>query len=584
MPFDSFMTAALTKELSNRLTGLKVDKVCQPERDEVDLLFHAGARSRLVINCTASTPYMALSSGSRENPSVPPMMCMLLRKHLSRAKITSVSQVGFDRIIRITFDSGDELGFRKSKDLYCEMMGRGSNLIFADENNKILAAFRQNDITTKFGRVVMVGAPYEPMPLQDKIETLSCTQEAFVTALSHLPPDTRLDLAIQKSFTGFGKLTAREVVFRASGDAEALCGNVDHSKLWASFSQICDCVREGNFSPCLIYESEEAYENGATPIDFSFLNICQFGEDFYIKECECVSQAIEEYYLVRNEKERQKQHHNDIAQILKNCKNRLERKIAVQMQQMEDAKDAEKNRLFGDLIMQELYRIRRGDCSLLAMDYAVGTEHCIQLDPMLTPSQNAQHYYKEYAKKKTALVKLEEQIRIAQEEMEYANSVLASLEHATSSTDLEEIRQELSHWSYGRRLVTGLKKPQKKEGRAKPRQILLPSGNFCYIGMNHYQNDTISTHLAQKEDLWFHVKNYHGSHVLLKKQDGNGIHNEDIELCASYAAYFSEVGDSDRVEVDYTEARFLKKPNGSKPGFVTYKNHTTVIVPPRKPN
>ena len=217
MPFDAFMTAALTRHLSDTLTGMKVDKICQPERDEVDLLFRFGGRNRLVINCTASTPYMALSAVTRENPAVPPMMCMLLRKHLSRAKITAIDQFGFDRTIRITFDSGDEMGFRKSKYLYCEMMGRGSNLVFADENNRILAAFRQNDITTKFDRVVMVGVLYEPMPPQDKIDPITCDYDTFASLLSSLSQDARVDLIFQKQFSGFGKLTAREIVAWRSG-------------------------------------------------------------------------------------------------------------------------------------------------------------------------------------------------------------------------------------------------------------------------------------------------------------------------------------------------------------------------------
>lgn len=583
MPFDSFMTAALTHELSQKLCGLKVDKVCQPERDEIDLLFRIPDRSKLIINCTASTPYMALSDQPRENPAVPPMMCMLLRKHLSRAKITSIEQIGFDRIIRISFDSGDELGYFKSKHLYCEMMGRGSNLIFADDDQKILAAFRQNDLSTKFDRIVMVGFTYAPMPTMDRIDPILCDKSLFVDRFNALPEESRLDQFFQKNFLGFGKLTAREVVYRACGDAEGTTATVSADRLWDAFSSVVDVVKNRDFSPCIIYSSQDALKKGESPIDFSFTDIQQFDGCAYVVPCSSASEAIEKFYLNRNAAERRRQHYNDIALILKNCKNRLEKKIAAQEVQLADASDAEQDKLYGDLIMQEMYRIRKGDTFVEATDYSCEPYGVVRvpLDPMLSPAQNAQSYYREYTKKKTATKKMQEQIAIAKEELAYADSIYSMLDHADSSADLMQIRQELSHWSYGRRLVSSLKKPQAKKEKPKPRLVLSPNGFQIFIGMNNLQNDTVSTTYAEKEDLWFHVKNYHGSHVLLKVETGRDFQDADVEAAASYAAYYSEVKDSDRVEVDYTKARFIKKPNGSKPGFITYKNHTTVIVEPR---
>ncbi len=582
MPFDAFMTAALAHELSDCLVGLKVDKICQPERDEIDLIFHKKGRNRLVISCAASTPFMALSSETRENPQTPPMMCMLLRKHLSRARIVSVSQLGFDRTICIEFDSGDELGYQRRKYLYCEMMGRGSNLVFADDNKKILAAFRQNDITTKFDRVVMVGMPYEPMPPQDKIDPMTCQKEEFLNTFCQ--QDGRADLILQKKFSGFGKLTAREVVFRASGDPEMQLSNLDLEQLWKSFSELIHGVKECRFSPCLIYESKEDLKKHASPLDFSFTSITQFSLPFYVQMCESVSEAIESYHHQRNKEERHKQHFNDIYQILKTCIKRLEKKISVQEAQLIDTKDAEEAKKKGDIVMQEMYRIHRGDKEIRAMDYFSDTpcEITISLDPMLSPSQNAQRYYREYTKKKTAAVKLREQVDIAKSELEYANSVMATLSTASCGEDLAQIRRELAHWNYGRRLTTGLKKPSAKKEKASPKETKSANGFQIYVGMNNFQNDAVSTLLCDKEDLWFHVKNYHGSHVLLKANKEREFADEDIEYAASLAGYYSEVSASDRVEVDYTKGRFVKKPNGAKPGFVTYKNHKTVIIQPKK--
>ena len=396
MPFDSFMTAALTCELSQKICGLKVDKVCQPERDEIDLLFRIPDRSKLIINCTASTPYMALSDQPRENPAVPPMMCMLLRKHLSRAKITSVEQIGFDRIIRISFDSGDELGYFKSKHLYCEMMGRGSNLIFADDDQKILAAFRQNDLSTKFDRIVMVGFTYAPMPTMDRIDPILCDRSQFVDQYNALPEESRLDQFFQKNFLGFGKLTAREIVYRACGDADGTTAAVSVDQLWEAFSAIVDVVKKRDFRPCIIYSSQDAWKKGDSPIDFSFTDIQQFDDCAYVVPCSSASEAIEKFYLNRNAAERRRQHYNDIAQILKNCKNRLEKKISIQEVQLSDASDAEQDKLYGDLIMQEMYRIRKGDTFAEATDYSSEPYKIVRvpLDPMLSPAQNAQSYYR----------------------------------------------------------------------------------------------------------------------------------------------------------------------------------------------
>ncbi len=586
MPFDSFLTAALTYELKNKILGLKVDKITQPERDEIDLHFRLSERSKLVINCTASTPYMALSDQIRENPATPPMMCMLLRKNLSRAKVTGIDQLGFDRIIRLTFDSGDELGYFKTKYLYCEMMGRGSNLIFADENQKILSAFRQNDLTTKFDRIIMNGVKYEPMPTLDRIDPLTCDKEKFFSVFLDGQKDSRLDQIFQKRFLGFGKLTAREIAFLSCGDADGTVLDVEMEDLWAAFSKIVSLVKNGNFTPCLIFSSKEAMEADESPLDFSFMKIRQFGEEAFILECDSVSAAIEGFYQKRNFCERQKQHYNDIAQILKNLKKRLEKKIAIQEMQLSEAQDADEKKKLGDLLMQEIYRIKKGDESVEAIDYAASPVQTvtIPLDPMLTPTQNVQRYYREYKKKKNALIQISEQIQIAKDELKYADSISSCLNNALTSTDLSQIRQELSHWSYGRRLISSLKKPQAKKEKPKPKKVLSPGGFTVYVGMNNFQNDTISTVIAEKDDLWFHVKNYHGSHVLMVSQRDRDFENEDIEFAASLAAYYSEAKNAARVEVDFVSARFLKKPNGSKPGFVTYKKHQSVIVTPKSMN
>ena len=580
MPFDAFLTRALAHELSVSLTGMKVDRVNQPERDEIDLLFNAGGKTRLVINCLASSPYMALSRLPKENPAAPPMMCMLLRKHLSRARVTQIAQEGFDRTIRLTFDAGDEMGFRRKKHLYCEMMGRGSNMVFVDEDGTILAAFRQNDLTTKFDRVVMVGMPYKPMPPLDKTDPASCEKGDFCVLFSGAEKELSLSKWYQTRFAGIGKLTAAELAYRASGRADALMTDTSAEKAFDVLKEALAIVSEGVEKPCLIYPAGEE-----APVDFSCLSVTCCGEDFRVEPCESVSDAVERYYLQKERAERKKQHYNDIFQILKTCRNRLEKKIAAQVIQLQDAGEAELYRKKGDLIIQELYRVRQGDTRLIAPDYEKDPPEMveIELSEMLSPSRNAQRYYKTYAKMKAASVKVQEQIDIAKNELAYVESVLATLETAETATDLEQIRRELSHWGYGRRLASGLKKPSTRETKAKPRSYRTPGGSVIWVGMNHLQNETVTFDIADKDDLWFHVKRYHGSHVLLKRGDAD-FDPADVEIAAGLAAYYSEARSSPKAEVDYTRARYVKKPAGAKPGFVIYRNEKTALVEPKRPD
>lgn len=583
MPFDAFMTCALARELREELTGLKVDRINQPERDEIDLLFNATGRVRLVINCLASSPYMALSRLNKENPATPPMMCMLLRKHLSRARVVEISQEGFDRTIRLSFDAGDEMGFRRKKHLYCEMMGRGSNLVFADEDGTILAAFRQNDLMTKFDRVVMVGMPYKPMPPIDKADPCACGRKEFEDLYTGAEQDLLLSKWFLSRFAGFGKLTASELSYRAAGIQDARLSDTTPGRAFDVLKNAIASIQSGLEQPCLIYGKAEG-DRVEEVIDFSCIQITCFDGDVKVVPCESVSNAIESYYLERDRAERKKQHYNDIYQILKTCRARLEKKIAAQILQLREAEGAELLRKKGDLIIQEMYRIKKGDTLLVAPDYEKDPPEPIEIELSETcsPSQNAQRYYKAYGKMKAAAVKVREQIEIARAELAYAESVLATLETAETATDLAEIRRELSHWGYGRRLTTGLKKPSAREGRAKPRVFRAPSGATILVGMNHLQNEEVTFAMAEKEDLWFHVKRYHGSHVLLKKGNGEEFDPADMEAAAGLAAYYSEARSAPRAEVDYTRARYVKK-QGSRPGLVIYRNEKTVLVPPVDP-
>ncbi len=584
MAFDAGMVLAITRELDAKLgedngfNGARVDKITMPERDEIHLLVHVGRENfRLVISASVGNPRVHLTETAKENPNTPPAFCMLLRKHLSSSRIAHIRQPGFERIAEFEFDFKDEMGYISKKYLIAEIMGKHSNIIFCDSDRRILGAIRTSDFSDSTKRPVIVGIKYELPPLQDKLDPTSADKESFISALCTIDGTMPAERAITAAFMGVAPIIAREIVYRATGDATSLLCEADTDKLWYHFHLLYDALASGNFAPCILCRAEAP----DTPFEYSFTDIRQYGSRAVVKPLESVSDAIDGFFTTRDKSERIKQRSQDIFRMLLNAQNRLLKKIEAQESELADTATMEHCRKCGDLISQEMYRIKRGDRSVTATDYSVDgyPEVTIELDERLSPSQNAQRYYKKYNRKKNAAVELKKQIEEARNELKYIDAVLDSLSRAETEADLDELREELSMWGYGKRDRKKLKTADKKK-KLKPLKALSPSGLEVYIGKNNLQNDYLTMKFADKKDWWFHVKNLAGSHVILKVE-GEEPPAEDFTFCASLAAMHSSA-EGDNIAVDYTLIKHIKKPPAAKPGFVTYSTYWTAYVTPDK--
>lgn len=584
MAFDAGMVYAIAHELDRKLgedngfNGARIDKITMPERDEIHLLIHVGRDNyRLVISAGAGNPRIHLSDTPKENPNTPPSFCMLLRKHLSCSRIAHVRQLGFERAVEIEFDFKDEMGYISKKYLVAEIMGKHSNIIFCDEDKKILGAIRTTDFSDPARRPVIAGVRYELPPAQDKVDPTTLTKETFDKIVLSADKTTPAERVLTSSFLGVAPLVSREAVYRASGDAGMTMGGVDTDKLWYHFSSFYADLTSDKVYPCLICRTETP----DVPFEYSFIDIRQYENRAVVRPVDSVSDLIDGFFTKRDKAERIKQRAQDIFRLLLNAQNRLLKKIEAQESELADTESMEYCRKCGDLISQEMYRIKRGDKSVKAIDYTEEDypEVTVELDERLSPSQNAQRYYKKYNRKKNARVELTKQIEEARAELKYIDAVLDSLSRAETEADLDELREELSMWGYGKRDRKKLRTADKKK-KIKPLKAISPSGLEVYIGKNNLQNDYLTTKFSDKTDWWFHVKNFAGSHVVMKT-NGEEPPAEDFTFAASLAAMHSSA-EGDNVAVDYTLIKHIKKPPAAKPGFVTYTTYWTAYVTPNR--
>lgn len=567
MAFDAGMVGAIAHELNEKLSGARVEKVYQPEKDELVLALHTKEGNlRLSIAAGANNPRIGLAAVQKENPSSPFPFCIFARKHLTGAKLHYVRQLDFERVIEISFDSRDEMGFYENKFLYAEIMGKYSNLILTDKDKKILGMLRPVDFTTSMKRQVLNGLLYEMPPRQDKLSPLALSEEEFL-CLAAENPTLPTDKFLTRFYLGLSSLVAREVAFRSVGtvgEAPAL--------VFQAFSDVMNAIAEKNYCPTLIFE-------GTKPVEYSFIDIAQYGEGFSVEHRETLSQVVEEFFAARDNLEHSKKRAADLFKMVTNARARLMKKLALQEEELAACAKKEDYKRAGDLITANMYQLKRGMTKAVVIDYydEAMPEVTIELDGRLSPSQNAQRLFKKYNKAKNAERELTAQIALAREELVYIDSVADSLERAVGQSELDEIRRELLEAGYGARIKkTGGGKPLK----TKPYEAVTAGGYRLLCGKNNIQNDQITLKLASKGDWWFHVKNAPGSHVVLFVEGKGEPGEKDFTEAAALAAFHSSLSGGDHVAVDYTQVKHIKKPAGAKPGFVTYATNWTAYVTP----
>ena len=573
MAFDAGMLSLVINEIAV-LGECKVEKIYQPANDEIVLLLHSKERNvRLLINAGSNCPRINITATQSENPQKAPMLCMLLRKHLSGSKMTGARCLGFERVCELEFDAYDEMGFKSKKYLICEIMGKYSNIVLTDNDKKILALLKTIDFSVSMQRQLLVGMRYELPPKQDKLDTGSITKNDFIRAYENAPKSMKIDKFITGTFSGLAMSTARQIAFKAAASIDALLENTNEHTLCSCFFEVACSIRDKTAKPYMIYN-----ENGE-PVEFSYASLEFYGRCFKCEKMNSFGELIDAYYTKKGKNERIRQKSSDIFKLLTNAESRIVKKLAIQAQELEECNKAEEYRIMADLLTSSLYALKKGLSSVRLVNYY--DEECgeieIPLDTRLSPSQNAQWYYKKYNKFKNAKIELSKQIEIGKKELQYIETVFESLTKADGESDLTQIRDELYHSGYASRMknynVTKSQAP-------KPLKFKTSGGYTVLCGKNNTQNDYITTKLSEKSDWWFHVKNLPGSHVLMQC-NGEEPSEVDFTEAAEIAAFYSKA-EGNNIAVDYTYAKHVKKPAGAKPGYVIYHVNWTAYVTPNE--
>ena len=573
MAFDAGMLRCTLSELRATALGARIEKVYQPERDEILLQMRSfSGGKRLLINAGSNNSRIGFCEIPKENPQNPPMFCMLLRKYLQGAKLVEIEQADFDRVAFLGFDTRDEMGFECRRYLIAELMGKYSNLIFADGDKKIITALRTTDFSFDSVRQLIPGMVYT-LPSTDKINPRHISESEFLALIASAPPERSCDKLIVSNFMGIAPVVAREIVYGATGHTDTPVGYCFADDLWREFSKLQRTLNDENFSPCLILNGEEA-------VEYSFIPLNQYGS-YERRDFESAGALLDAYFASRDNKQRVHQRASDILRLLTNAETRIRKKLELQRGELRECDEGDTYRKYGDLITANLYRLPKKASFAELEDYEAMDEdgNCpvlrIELDSRLSPSANAQRFYKKYTKSKTAKVELAKQIELGESELEYIYTVFEALTRAESPADLMEIRDELYRSGYASRMKAYASHKQKAP---VVMQFVTPDGMKVLCGKNNLQNEYITHKLADKNDYWFHAKKTPGSHVLLVTE-GREPTDLDFTTAAEIAACYSKA-EGANIGVDYLLARHVKKPAGSKPGFVIYHTNWTAYVTP----
>lgn len=576
MALDGAFLRHVKKEIQEVALGARVDKIYQPNREEMVLSLRTRTEPlKLLLSARANSARVHFTQRSIENPKQPPMLCMLLRKRLGGARLAAIRQVELERVLQLDFDAFNELGDPVRFTLVIEIMGRYSNIIFVDQNGVIIDALKRVDEEMSSERLVLPGLRYRSPPPQHKLCMLETIPDQAVEQVVRTSQNGELSNTLLGVLQGVSPVVCREIQHRM-GDGDTSTA-LNQQKLTQELECVFEMVRNQAGKPCM------ALHPNGKPLDFSFLEITQYGNEAQIHRPESFSQLLDTFYGERDRIERMKAKSQDIHRVLTTAMERLSRKMNVQTEELKQCTQRERLKVFGDLINANLYQIQKGDTVVALQNFYDESLPMVRisLNPLLTPSQNAQKYYKEYRKAKTAEEKLTQQIAQARQELEYVDTVLDELSRATTERDLNEIRQELVEQEY-------IKPSRSKQQKGKesvphaPIEFRTSDGFLVLVGRNNRQNDRLTMKEAKNHDIWFHVKNHPGSHTILVTE-----RKEPTDLAmteaAQIAAYFSRCRDSSQVPVDYTQVRHVNKPQGAKPGMVIYVNYQTTYVTPALP-
>ncbi len=575
MAFDGFVTHGIVAELSEKIIGGKIDKIHQPEKDEIILAVRTReGLFRVVLSAATSNPRLHLTEISRQNPITAPLFCMLMRKHLSGGKIIGISQSGFDRVVRIDIECYTEMGDLTQKSLIIEIMGRHSNIILTQNDNKIIDSIKHIDFTTSAVRQVLPGLIYELPPAQDKSNPCEINEVNLTEKLRKTPSDTPLDKFLLSEFIGMSPLLAREIVFRITGNAKSFVCDTEISEFSKHTVKFINDFLAKPFGGQVVLDTDTE-----KPIAFSCVQLTQYEGLGKFKSYDSLSQAVESFFASRDAHDRLTQKSAGTIKLINNNMERCQKKIALHTENIRKSQNRDKYKIFGDLLTANLYRIEPNQEFIEVENYYSEAMENVQipLKPELSHSKNAQRYYKLYTKAKATEEHALMQRQHAEAELEYLETVLDAVSRATEYSDISEIREELAEQGY---IAQTNSKKKKKEKKSSPLEFVSSDGYTIMVGRNNKQNDELTIKSAFSTDMWLHTKNIPGSHVLIRTNGTGEVPDNTLVEAATIAAYFSKAQKGTGIPVDYTLIKNIRKPNGSKPGFVIYETNYTVYVTP----
>lgn len=578
MPLDAITLGAAVYELQNELSDARVEKIHQPERDELLMILKSRkGQKKLVISAGGDNARIHLTDSAKENPQTPPMFCMLLRKHLTGAHVEYIKRIGYDRIVDMSFIGRNEMGDSTHRHLICEIMGRGSNIILLDDGGKIIDSVKRVDLTMNTERNILPGLKYFAPVQKNRLNPENAAVKDFSELINAIPGGKKLDREIPSLTMGISPLLAGECVFRACGVRDVCAEEMtehEREEIAHNLFMLYDKERMHSYAPCLIKDNQSG-----RVIDFSPFEILQYGQAADAEKAESVNHAILEFFRLRDLSQRMQSRSAALKKQLTNKLRRTEKKLDILQKELKSASERENLRICGELITANLYRIKKGDKLLVAQNFYEdeAPEKKIVLDERKTPSQNAAWYFARYKKAKNTELYATEQIEIAKKEVQYIESVLYSISEATKASELAQIQEELVYNGYLKG-DNGKKKEKKRFSLPQPMEFEY-KGYTVFVGRNNIQNDYLTMKLAGNKDLWLHTKNIPGSHTVVKYK-GEPFPNDVTEYAASLAAYYSKAKNAPYAEVDYCPAGHVKKPNGAKPGMVVYEGYSTALVKP----
>jgi len=575
MPFDGSVVYSVVHELNDKLVNGKIDKVYQPEKDELIITIRSYRETyKLLLSASSTYPRVHLTEENKSNPAVAPSFCMLLRKHILGGRVISIRQPEFERIIEIDIDSTDELGYSTHKTLIAEIMGRHSNIIFIDKpTSKIIDSIKRISFEISSVREILPGKEYKYPPANCKANPLKASRESFIEEIAAVPGSIKAEKYLINAYNGISPIAARDICYRAGIDSDTdltQCNGELTGWLYTAFSKLQEGLQRASFSPNIVYKDGKASDFFCFELDIY--------KNYDRQDFPSISETVERFYNEKDSKDRMKQKAGDIHKIVTNRLDRCYKKLEILSGELQEAADSEKYKIYGDLIMSNIYYLKKGEEKARLQNYysPEGEYIEIPMDIQLSPTANAQRYYKHYNKSKNAIMKINVQLEENKQEIMYLETQLDNLEKCTEELELEEIRNELAEQGYTKARKTT---KNKKIKASKPMCFISEAGFEIYVGKNNVQNDYLTLKFAVNQDIWLHTKDIPGSHVIIKT-DGKNVDDATLREAANLAAFYSKGRMSSKVPVDYTRRKNVKKPNGAKPGMVIYENYSTMYMTP----